>query len=79
MSCGTCGNADRGIRPGMRVTLSRWEQVWLGKDMAGVVEQLGHPESRRAGTAKVRWDNGHKERWWEVGMLYPEAGDGGGR
>ena len=73
MNCATCGNRDRGITPGIRVTLSRWEQVWFGKVMVGTVEQMGHPETGRRGTAKVRWDNGHRDQWWEIGMLYPLA------
>jgi hypothetical protein len=57
----------------MRVTTSRWEMVWLGKEMLGTVEQMGHPETRRWGTAKVRWDNGHRDQWWEISTLYPVA------
>lgn len=42
----------------------------LSKDMKGTLEQFGHPESQRRNTAKVRWDNGHKDQWWPVTMLY---------
>ena len=42
----------------------------LHKDMVGTVEQLGHPGTMRRNTAKVRWDNGHKDQWWPVNMLY---------
>lgn len=73
MRCGTCmalSDSPR-IRAGMRVTVSRWEQVWLAKDLVGTVEQIGHPETQRRATAKVRWDNGHKDQWWPVRALIP--------
>lgn len=74
MTCGTCTalttpDSDR-IKEGMRVTVSRWEQVWLGKAMIGYVVQLGHPDTIRRHTAKVKWDNGHKDQWWPITALY---------
>lgn len=71
MECLCCRKKTHVIQSGMRVELSSWEKSMLNKDMVGTVEQLGHPETQRRGTAKVRWDNGHKDQWWPVGMLYP--------
>lgn len=71
MECLCCRRKMHVIQAGMRVELSSWEKSMLNKDMVGTVEQLGHPETQRRGTAQVRWDNGHKDQWWPVRMLYP--------
>lgn len=71
MQCLCCANKMHNIKAGMRVELSSWEKSMLNKDMVGTVEQLGHPETLRRHTAKVRWDNGHKDQWWPVNMLFP--------
>ena len=69
MNCGTCtalAPPQPRIRGGMRVTVSRWEQVWLGKELVGTVERVFDTHE-----AIVRWDNGHKDRRWPVGSLIP--------
>lgn len=73
MNCLTCAAHRKPprIREGMRVTIPEMEKVWLGKNLVGTVEQLGHPETLRRFTAKVRWDSGHKDQWWPVNMLVP--------
>ena len=75
MNCATCISLfpaqRRLIEIGQRVTVSRWEQVWLGMDLVGTVVQLGHSQTRRAGTAKVLWDNGYKNQWWPIASLVP--------
>lgn len=76
MICATCvvvGGPRAPLWEGQRVTVSRWEQVWLSQELIGTIEQLGHPDTLRRGTAKVRWDNSHKNRWWPVSALIPVA------
>ena len=55
----------------MRVTVSRWEQVWLRRNLVGTVERLGDMDTRRANTAKIRWDCGYHDKWWQVTSLIP--------
>jgi len=67
MIAGRCMFAPREpIREGARVTVSDYEQTWLGKELKGVVERVFSN-----GEAFVRWDNGHKDRRWPVNALIP--------
>lgn len=70
MGCLTCGCVGHHrFRIGDRVTVSRMEQCMLGKDLKGMVVDIGHLAMRK-GTAKVKWDNGHKDQWWPLNCLY---------
>ena len=74
MNCATCDPyrpiPREPIQPGLRVRLPYWQQALLRRTMQGTVEWVGHPGTRRAGTAKIRWDSGRAD-WWPVTMLIP--------
>ena len=81
MTCLTCSHQpEPPLRVGDRVTVSMWEKVNLGKDLRGTVIVLGDPETLRLHSAKIAWDNGHKDRWWPMNALIreptPESGGG---
>jgi hypothetical protein len=72
MNCLTC-TSSRGLSIGSRVSPSEWEQVWMGRDLAGTIVDLGQPGTLRMNTAKVKWDCGHKDQWWPLNCLHALA------
>lgn len=69
--CLTCRQSPR-LHIGSRVTVSDLEKSSLGKDLRGEVVAIGHPETRRRGTVKVKWNDAHKDQWWPKNALFLE-------
>jgi len=61
-NCLTCNQSPR-LQIGSRVTVSDLEKSMLGHDLCGEIVAIGHSETIRRGTVKVKWDNASKDQW----------------